>query len=193
MKTKTLPTRKEVDKKYTWSVEDLFENDELMQAEYDRLMGQISEFGKYKGRLSESAGTLLEAVRFFEDYSRKIEMTGLYSMLRQSEDLTNSFYNGLSDQFATLYTKAGEAYSFFNPEILETSGIQEEGEGCLSCPGEFGVTRRPKSVKVKARDRNGKLFTAEGEDITARAFCHEIDHLDGILFKTHVIRPLDEN
>ena len=76
-----------------------------------------------------------------------------------------------------------------NPEIIERHGVQEESEGCLSSPGEYGITRRPRAVRVRAQDRHGKIFTTYGEDLTARAFCHEIDHLDGILFTTHVIRP----
>lgn len=80
-----------------------------------------------------------------------------------------------------------------NPQIIKKSGNQEEIEGCLSCPGEWGITKRPKKVKVKAFDRYGKEFTIEGEDLKAVAFCHEIDHLDGILFKKHVIRMLDRS
>ncbi len=80
-----------------------------------------------------------------------------------------------------------------NPEIIEKSGTQEEVEGCLSCPGEWGITRRPKKVKVRAFDRHGNEFTVSAEGIKAVAFCHEIDHLDGILFKKHVIRMLDKS
>lgn len=82
---------------------------------------------------------------------------------------------------------------FINPEIIKTSGKQESGEGCLSCPGEYGITVRPKFVTVKAQDRNGKEFTLEASDLLAKAICHENDHLDGILFKAHVIRMLDED
>ncbi|MVB12899.1 Peptide deformylase 1 [Caprobacter fermentans] len=77
-----------------------------------------------------------------------------------------------------------------NPVILEKSGEQEPMEGCLSIPGKWGITKRPKHVKVRAQDRNGKFFEYEGEDLLATASCHEIDHLDGILFLTHVIRML---
>lgn len=79
-----------------------------------------------------------------------------------------------------------------NPRIVKSKGLQEDVEGCLSCPQQYGITRRPKAVKVEAQDRYGKPFTVSGEDLLARAFCHEIDHLDGILFKAHVIRMLDE-
>ena len=70
-----------------------------------------------------------------------------------------------------------------NPVIIEKKGLQEEQEGCLSFPGEYGTTVRPMKVKVRAQDRNGNTFTVEGEGLKARAFCHEIDHLDGIVFK----------
>ena len=75
-----------------------------------------------------------------------------------------------------------------NPVVTCEEGEQEETEGCLSCPGDYGVTRRPMKVTVKAQDRNGNTFTIDGEGLKARAFCHEIDHLNGILFKDKVIR-----
>lgn len=77
-----------------------------------------------------------------------------------------------------------------NPKIIAYSGEQETLEGCLSCPGEWGYTRRPDYVKVKAQDRNGKEYTIEGKELLAKAFCHEIDHLDGIIFKQKAIRML---
>ena len=77
-----------------------------------------------------------------------------------------------------------------NPVIIEQDGVQESLEGCLSCPGEWGITRRPDYVKVKAFDRNGNEFIIDGEELLAKAFCHEIDHLDGILYKQIVIRML---
>ncbi|MGI5935267.1 MAG: peptide deformylase [Oscillospiraceae bacterium] len=69
-----------------------------------------------------------------------------------------------------------------NPEIIEVDGEQYGPEGCLSVPGVFGMVKRPHRVKVRAQDRNGKYFEMEGEGLTARAFCHEIDHLEGKLF-----------
>ena len=78
-----------------------------------------------------------------------------------------------------------------NPVILEKKGEQECVEGCLSSPGQYGITKRPAKVKVRAQDRKGKFFEIEGEELLATACCHELDHLDGILFKTHVIRMLD--
>ena len=69
-----------------------------------------------------------------------------------------------------------------NPRILETSGEQTGGEGCLSLPGKSGTVTRPNYVKVRAYDRNMKPFEMEGTELLARAFCHEIDHLDGHLY-----------
>lgn len=69
-----------------------------------------------------------------------------------------------------------------NPEIIETSGTQTDDEGCLSVVNECGPVKRPYYAKVRAMNRNGQVFEIEGEELLARAFCHEIDHLDGILF-----------
>ena len=77
-----------------------------------------------------------------------------------------------------------------NPEILETEGEQEGHEGCLSMPGECGIVKRPMRVKLRAQDRNGKFFEIWGEGLTARAFCHEADHLNGILFEEVAERML---
>ncbi len=79
-----------------------------------------------------------------------------------------------------------------NPEILETSGEQDGAEGCLSVPGEYGLVKRPMNVKVRAQDRNGNWFEVEGTGLTARCFCHEIDHLDGIVFTSKAERMLTE-
>lgn len=79
-----------------------------------------------------------------------------------------------------------------NPEIIEKTGEQDGSEGCLSMPGLYGMVKRPIEVVVRAQDRNGKTFTARGVRLTARAFCHEIDHLDGILFSDLASRYLTE-
>ena len=69
-----------------------------------------------------------------------------------------------------------------NPEIVSQEGEQNEPEGCLSLPGESGITSRPATVKIKAQNRNGQWCVYKGEELKARCFCHEIDHLDGIVF-----------
>ena len=70
-----------------------------------------------------------------------------------------------------------------NPEIIATEGEQEGLEGCLSVPGIYGTVKRPEKVTVRAFDRNGDVFEVNAEGFTARCFCHEIDHLDGHIFK----------
>lgn len=77
-----------------------------------------------------------------------------------------------------------------NPKIVAYSGKQEGAEGCLSCPNEYGVVERPMFVTVKAQDRHGNEITIKGEGLKARAFCHELDHLDGIIFKSRAARML---
>ena len=81
-------------------------------------------------------------------------------------------------------------YELDNPEIIEQSGSQTGAEGCLSVPGVYGVVTRPDYVKVRAYDRDGELFEVEGHGLTARCFCHEIDHLDGHLFTEKAARFL---
>ena len=69
-----------------------------------------------------------------------------------------------------------------NPEIIEQDGEQTDIEGCLSVPGKYGIVTRPNVVKVRAQDRHGNWYEAEGEGLIARCFCHELDHLDGHLY-----------
>ena len=75
-----------------------------------------------------------------------------------------------------------EIIELINPELIETSGEQIGAEGCLSVPGKYGLVKRPMYAKVRAQDRDGNWFEAEGEELIARCFCHELDHLDGVLY-----------
>lgn len=88
-------------------------------------------------------------------------------------------------------TDEEQVIELINPEIIEVSGEQVGAEGCLSVPGEYGVVTRPENVTVKAQDRFGNEFTVSGYGLTARCFCHECDHLDGILFVDKAERMLD--
>ena len=81
---------------------------------------------------------------------------------------------------------------FINPEFVSREGEQREAEGCLSCPGLWGVTVRPRKVVGTAFDILGRRFDFTGEDLMARAFCHEYDHLNGVLFKERVVEWLDK-
>ena len=79
-----------------------------------------------------------------------------------------------------------------NPEILETSGSQTGQEGCLSVPGKAGIVTRPNYVKAKAYDLDMNEYIVEGEELMARAICHELDHLDGVVFTQRVIKEIKE-
>ena len=77
-----------------------------------------------------------------------------------------------------------------NPQIIAFSGEQEGNEGCLSFPGQWGIVKSPNYVKVRAQDRFGEEFELEGKELLARALCHEIDHLNGVVFKSVAERML---
>ena len=80
-----------------------------------------------------------------------------------------------------------------NPTLIETDGEQVGPEGCLSVPGKYGLVKRPYYAKVRAQNRNGDWFEAEGEELIGRCFCHELDHLDGILYTEIMDRLLTED
>lgn len=85
-----------------------------------------------------------------------------------------------------------EIMELINPEIISQSGEQTGMEGCLSVPGKYGIVTRPNVVKVRAQDRFGEWYEAEGEELIARAFCHELEHLDGHLYVDKVERFLTQ-
>lgn len=98
---------------------------------------------------------------------------------------------GVLRRIVVIECEPGEVIELINPKIIAYSGEQEEAEGCLSLPGRFGVTHRPAHVTVRALNRKGETVDYTGSDLLARCFCHELDHLDGILFTDKVIRMLD--
>ena len=85
-----------------------------------------------------------------------------------------------------------EILELVNPTLVETGGEQEGPEGCLSVPGKYGLVKRPYYAKVRAQDRDGAWYEAEGEELIARCFCHELDHLDGIIYTEVMERYLTE-
>ena len=85
-----------------------------------------------------------------------------------------------------------EILELVNPSLVETDGEQVGAEGCLSVPGKYGLVKRPYFAKVKAQDRYGEWFEVEGEELIARCFCHELDHLDGIVYTEVMDRYLTE-
>ena len=85
-----------------------------------------------------------------------------------------------------------EVLELVNPTLVETDGEQIGAEGCLSVPGKYGLVKRPYYAKVRAQDRFGEWYEAEGEELTARCFCHELDHLDGIIYTEVMERYLTD-
>lgn len=98
---------------------------------------------------------------------------------------------GVLRRLALVMLEDGSYLEIINPEIVERQGTQNDVEGCLSIPGVWGMVERPMNVTVRAQDRFGKEFTRKAEGFTARAFCHEIDHLDGHLFTDFVTEYVD--
>ena len=86
-----------------------------------------------------------------------------------------------------------EILELINPTLVAVDGEQIGAEGCLSVPGKYGLVKRPYWAKVRAQDRNGNWFEAEGEELIARCFCHELDHLDGIIYTDVMERYLTED
>ena len=99
---------------------------------------------------------------------------------------------GVLRRIAVIEVVEGEVIELINPKIIAFSGEQNEQEGCLSNPGEYGITKRPANVTVRATDRHGNEFEVTGSDLLARAICHECDHLDGKLYTDVQIRALTE-
>jgi peptide deformylase len=122
---------------------------------------------------------------------------------KKVEEINDRIKTLVKDMFETMYSESGvglaapqvgilkrvvvvdvgdRPITLINPEIIESEGCELDMEGCLSLPGRKGPVERPKRLKVKAMDINGDEFVLEGEDLLARAICHELDHLEGILF-----------
>ena len=99
---------------------------------------------------------------------------------------------GVLRRIVIIEVEEGKVIEMINPRIISYAGEQEESEGCLSNPGNYGITKRPAIVTVRALDRHGKEFELRGTELLARAICHECDHLDGKLFTDVQIRPLTE-
>lgn len=100
---------------------------------------------------------------------------------------------GILRRIAVVEVEEGTVYELINPRIVAYTGEQIDKEGCLSLPGKWGNTRRPMAVTVRALDRDGNEVEYRGEGLLARAFCHEIDHLDGKLFTEVVVGELENN
>ena len=98
---------------------------------------------------------------------------------------------GVLRRVVVIEVEEGNPIVLINPRIVAFAGEQCEQEGCLSLPGKWGTTRRPKHVTVRALDLDGKEVEYTGSDLLARAFCHELDHLDGKLFTDALVGELE--
>ena len=99
---------------------------------------------------------------------------------------------GVLRRVVVIEVEQGKLIELINPKIIATAGTQEGAEGCLSIPGRSGIVKRPRHVTVRATNRHGEVFEMSGSDLLARAFCHELDHLDGHLYIDRAERMLDE-
>ncbi len=118
MPTKTLPARADVDTKYKWNLEGAYAEDALWDAEHDEVGPMLERVAPLQGKLGESAQTLLEALQLRDEISRRVGRLFSYARMRRDEDNTISHYQAMDDKARSLSTRAQEATSFFNPEIL---------------------------------------------------------------------------
>ena len=139
--------------------------------------------------------------------------SALHKTCRPVEKFDNKLHKLLDDMRETLVDSGGvglaapqvgilrrvvlvdvgdEILELVNPTLVETNGEQVGAEGCLSIPGRYGLVKRPYTAKVRAQDRDGNWYEAEGEELIARCFCHELDHLDGIIYTEVMDRYLTE-
>ena len=144
--------------------------------------------------LTVEESALHKTCRPVESFDKK-----LHALLKDMEDtLIESGGVGLAApqvgilRRGVLVDTGEEILELINPVLVETDGEQVGPEGCLSVPGKYGLVKRPYYAKVRAQDRNGDWFEAEGEELIARCFCHELDHLDGIIYTEVMERYLSE-
>ena len=144
--------------------------------------------------LTVEESALHKTCRPVESFDKK-----LHALLKDMEDtLIESGGVGLAApqvgilRRVVLVDTGEEILELINPVLVETDGEQVGPEGCLSVPGKYGLVKRPYYAKVRAQDRNGDWFEAEGEELIARCFCHELDHLDGIIYTQVMERYLTE-
>ena len=144
--------------------------------------------------LTVEESALHKTCRPVETFDKK-----LHALLKDMEDtLVDSGGVGLAApqvgilRRVVLVDTGEEILELINPTLVETDGEQEGPEGCLSVPGRYGLVKRPYIAKVRAQDRFGDWYEAEGEELIARCFCHELDHLDGIVYTQVMERFLTE-
>ena len=143
--------------------------------------------------VKEGDDTLRKVCRPVTEITPKIErlLDDMIETMRKAEGVGLAAPQvGILRRVAVVETEPGTVYELINPEIVAVEGTQTGTEGCLSSPGEYGIVTRPMTVTVKAMNRKGEIVTYTGSELLGHAFCHEIDHLDGVLFKDKASRML---
>ena len=150
----------------------------------------------------------IRQVRTIGDYILRKQCKKVKEMNRRTRELIDDMFDtmyehngvglaasqvGILKQIVVIDVEDGNQYVLINPEIIEQSGTQTDREGCLSVPGKHGMVTRPNYVKVRALDEDMNEYELEGEEMLARAICHECDHLHGGLYVDLVEGELMDN
>lgn len=169
MSTATLPLRNEVKPEDCWDLSSLYPDDQSWEADYKKLEGQIETYETFRGRLSESASVLAEALRFDSDFDRTAERLGTYAFLRTTEDQTDSAYQGMKARYQNLAVRAGQAASYMRPEILaisaETMAAFLEGDSLK--PFRLQLERLVRYRPHTLTDNEERLLAMQGEMASA--------------------------
>ena len=169
MSTATLPLRNEVKPEDCWDLSSLYPEDQSWEADYKKLEGQIATYETFRGRLSDSAEVLAEALRFDSDFDRTAERLGTYAFLKTTEDQTDSAYQGMKARYQNLAVRAGQAASYMRPEILAISAetmaafLEDENLKPFRLQLERLVRYRPHTLT----DNEERLLAMQGEMASA--------------------------
>lgn len=140
----------------------------------------------------ETLETVCRPVKQMTDHTRELINDMLDTMYDANGVGLAAPQVGVLRRIVVIDVTGEDPHVLVNPEILETTGEQTSYEGCLSVPGKMGIVKRPAYVKVKALDADMNEYVLEGEELLARAICHELDHLDGIMYTTKVEGELED-
>lgn len=169
MSTATLPLRNEVKPEDCWDLSSLYPDDQSWEADYKKLEEQIETYETFRGRLSESAPVLAEALRFDSDFDRTAERLGTYAFLKTTEDQTDSAYQGMKARYQNLAVRAGQAASYMRPEILaisaETMAAFLEGDSLK--PFRLQLERLVRYRPHTLTDNEERLLAMQGEMASA--------------------------
>lgn len=144
--------------------------------------------------LTEEDDTLRKTSRAVQNFDKRLHalLDDMTETLREAQGVGLAAPQvGVLRRAVVIEVEEGQTIELVNPEIIKEEGEQDGPEGCLSVPGRYGLVKRPMTVTVRAQDRYGKTFEMTGEALLGRAFCHEVDHLDGKLFTELVTEYLE--